>query len=283
MKRPWTLARAALAVAVVGGGVLLLAPRSGGHPPFFPQFRRQVADKLYSATSFAAHLDPRGQALVVPPPPVPKPASPPGVAAYRAAVAAHETNPGARAFHADTDLFCEMNAREVEDKARKEGITTGEVKELTYFGFAAMRVTQPEVVAQAIGRPLTAQETDQLGAILQEENASFTQALHTQVDQGASEAQRWQTINSYEQAFQDRLAQTFGITPAQYDQMLAPEPGSEARGRVVAALPAEVPPPPESPHAALPDPVMANAAGGPPAAVPPGASPGAPGQPAGGH
>ena len=246
-----------------------------------------MTDKLYSAAAFATRLDPRGQGLVLTQPAAPKPSEPPSVAAYRSAVAAHDDHPGAHAFHADTDLYCEMNKREVEEKARKEGITTAEVKELTYFGFAAMRATQPEVVAQALGRPLTPDETQKLGAILQEENASFTQALHQQVDEGASADQRWQTIRSYEQYFEDRFAQTFGITGGQFDQMLAPEPGSGSPGRVVAALPAEVPqPPPEPPREPPPGPNGApNApnAAGPPGTPAPTTNAASTAPPPGGH
>src|SRR5258708_7587673 len=124
-------------------------PRS--HAPFFPQFRRQVVDKLNASVVFATHRDPHGTALVLSPPPMKKPAELPSAAAYRSAIAAGKDRPGARAFHADTDLFCEYNRKVVEEQARKEGITVAEVKELTFFGFAATRATQPSKVEEVLG------------------------------------------------------------------------------------------------------------------------------------
>src|SRR5439155_11293500 len=117
-------------------------------PPFFSPFRRRVSDPLHTAVAFATRFDPRGGALMVAPPTLPKPDTLPSVEVYRSAIAEGKDHPGARSFRANTDLYCELNKTEVEDKARKEGVTTREIKELTFFGFAAMRATQPEKVSQ---------------------------------------------------------------------------------------------------------------------------------------
>lgn len=241
-----------LVIAGVGGLFAALRPHPH-HPPFFPQFRRHVAGKLHASVLFATRSDPRGRDLVVTPPPIPKADVLPSVAAYGSAVAAGIANPGAASLRADTDLFCTYNYKEVEDKARKEGITTGEVVELTFFGFSAMRVSQPEAVQRVLGRNLTPDEVKKLDDIVQQENESFTAALHQAVDRGATLQERLQLIQAYEQYFMDRFTQGFGMTPAQYDDMLAPDPVAPPGPKV--ALPAHVqPPPPEDPRGEPPPP-----------------------------
>ena len=249
--------RAATIVLVVAGAAgLFLALRPHTHPPFFPQFRRQVSDKLYAAAVSGTRSDPRGMALVVSPPTPPKPAVDPGIAAYQSAVAANAVHPGARAFRADTDVFCDLNKNEVEAKARKEGITVAEVRELTYFGFVAMRTTQAQTVENALGRKLSPDELKTLDQILSQENESFTNTLHQLVDEGASAEKRWQAIQGYEQYYIDRFAQSFGMSDAQFDQMLAPDPAAAPGPR--AALPSHVEPPPAEPPRPTPPPADPN-------------------------
>ena len=245
--------RAATIVLVVAGAAgLFLALRPHTHAPFFPQFRRQVSDKLYAAAVSGTRADPRGMALVVTPPTPPKPDVNPGVAAYQAAIAANAAHPGARAFRADTDVFCDLNKNEVEAKARKEGISVAEVRELTYFGFLAMRTTQAQTVEHALGRQLSPEELKTLDQILAQENESFTRTLRELVDEGASADKRWQAIQGYEQYYTDRFAQSFGMTDAQFDQMLAPDPAAAPGPRV--PMPPHQTPPPEPPRPPPPPP-----------------------------
>ncbi len=238
----------AMLLGALGFGTFhLLAPRR--HPPLFPQFRREVRDQMTSAVRFATKQEAEGWKRMAAETSKPKLAALPSTEAYRSAIAADLDHPGARSFRADTEVFCQHNQREVEEQARKEGITVDEVKELTFFGFAAMRATQPGKVAEVLGRPLSSEETAKLGRILDEENRAFQQVLHQEVDQGVSLEQRWETIRSFERTFVGRFEQSLGMTPAQFDQMLAPDPEPATR---VAVAPLQHAAPPSESHASEP-------------------------------
>jgi hypothetical protein len=210
-------------VVVVGVTFGILYQLSGRHPPLFPPFRRTVRDRITSDVRHAATRESEGWKLLAPAPPAPRPAVRPGVVAYTSAIAADQKHPGALSFRADTDFYCEHNQSAVADQARKEGITVDEVKELTYFGFAMMRMTQPHKIADVIGRQLSAEESEWLGDWLARENTRFQDEMHDAVDAGASVEQRWDLIHSAEQRTIAELKQTFGMSDDQIDALLAPD------------------------------------------------------------
>jgi hypothetical protein len=252
-------------VAVLGAALWTQLPRS--HGAFFPQFRRQLRDHLWARVSFGLRDDPSAAAAAAPPAPMARPAVLPGVAAYRSAIAAGKTRPGATAFHADTDLYCEHNRAAVEDQARKEGLTVGEVKELTFFGFAAMRVSQRSKIEETLGHPIDDAKAQKLEEIVQRQNALFTKTMRQQVDDGAGEEQRWATIQDFEQRFVEEFDGELGINADQLDRMLAPD-ANELAGAMAVALPKNAQPPPEAsstPANAPPRPLTV--------AAPPGAGP----------
>jgi len=246
----------ALVAGACAGGYLLL--HRGGHPPFFPRYRRQVDDKLFAAAAHGTHDVANGSDLLVAQQRRPMPKVLPSVAAYRSALATGDDHPGAAAFRADTDMYCEYNMEEVEAQARKEGLTVAEVKELTFFGFVGMRTTQPEKVAEAIGRPLTDEETRHLGEILDSENKAFAKKMHEEVDRGASEDDRWALIREAEQHYRQQFADAYGITEAQFDQMLAPDEDTSGGGPrqplTNVSTPGAPPPPPPPPSGGEPGP-----------------------------
>lgn len=254
------------AVVVVAGVAALVGARLRGHHhgALFPRYRRELVEPLHSAAAYATHADPRGRALIQAPPTMPKPAAPPSVAAYQSAIAHGDGHPGATSFRADIDSYCDFNRDAVEKQARKEGITVGEVRELTYFGFVAMRTTQPQTVEAALGRALSTDETHRLDDLLAGENQDFTTQMHTLVDRGASEEERWQLIRDFEDQYQQQYASMFGMTGAQFDQMLAPDPNSPV-GAPSVELPSDVsrPPGPETPPAASGTALHATKPGGP--------------------
>lgn len=217
MKRAGT-AGVLVVVAIVG----VAAMRGRSHGPFFPRYRRAVVEPLHAAVVNALHGDPRGMDLIAGPPQMPS-TTPPSLAAYDRARAAGDKRPGASSFRADSELFCDYNQSALDAQARKEGLTTKEVRELTYFGFVAMRTTQIGTVERALGRALTADERAQLPRLLDEENDAFTRTMRKLVDDGASESERWDAIRDFEDDYQNQFASRFGMTAEQFDQMLAPD------------------------------------------------------------
>jgi hypothetical protein len=239
---------AALAVLGCGAGVTYLATRgAGAHAPFFPQYRREVADGLYAAVAQATKLDPRGRELMIAPPTMPKPAQPPSVAAYQSALVAGADRPGALAFRADSDLYCEYNRAQVEDQARKEGLTVDQVKELTFFGFVALRTTQANKLEEAMGRPMTDAEHQRLDKLLADENAGFAKAMRAAVDRGASEDDRWAMIRAAEDHYRLQFAELFAIDADHFDQMLVPDPDESGGGSPIPPVGAAPPPEPAAP------------------------------------
>ena len=236
----------AVVVGVIAAVVIRAKLRGHHHGALFPRYRREVVQSLHGAAAYATHADPRGRALIQAPPTMPKPQAPPSVAAYQSAIAHGDGHPGATSFRADIDAYCDFNRAAVEEQARKEGLTIGEVRELTYFGFVALRTTQRETVEGALGRALTADESRKLGEILTDENQDFVAQMHGLVDRGASEDERWQLIRDFEDQYQQQYASMFGMTSAQFDHMLAPDPNAPA-GAPAVALPSEASPPPAPP------------------------------------
>ncbi len=231
----------AVAVAALGAAVASQLPRR--HGAFFPQFRRQLRGHLWAGVSFGLRDDP-GAAVAAAPPPMAKPAVLPAVAAYRSAIASGKQHPGALAFHADTDLFCEQNKQAVEQQARKEGLTVAEVKELTFFGFAALRASQRSKVEDVLGHPLSDEQAQKLEQIVQRENEQFTTTMRRQVDEGVGEDRRWETIRSFEQQLDDDYGSELQISADQFDHLLAPD-AAELAGAMAVALPPGVQEPPE--------------------------------------
>jgi hypothetical protein len=235
-------------VALVAGAVAVvgLARRAHHHGTLLPRFRRDVRERLHSAAAYATHADPRGRALIADPPAMPKPDAPPSVAVYRSAIEHGDDHPGAKSFRADVDLFVKYNHAAVAEQARKEGVTEAEVEELTYFGYVALRTTQASTVERAIGRQLTGDEQRKLDALLTDENQDFTARIHKLVDDGAPVDDRWRLIREFEQDYQQQFATLFGVTPQQFDDMLAPDPAAPV-GAPAVELPSDVPVPASPP------------------------------------
>jgi hypothetical protein len=254
------------AVVVVAIAAALIGAKLRGHHhgSLFPRFRRELVEPLHSAAAYATRADPRGRALMQDPPTMPKPAVAPSVGAYRSAIAHGDGHPGAASFRADIDAYCDFNRDAVEAQARTEGITVGEVRELTYFGFVAMRTTQRQTVEGALGRALSTDESRKLDELLAGENQDFTSQMRGLVDRGASEDERWQLIRDFEDQYQQQYAMLFGMSSTQFDLMLAPDPAAPA-GAPAVELPSDVPPPsaPQTPPAPSGGGLQASKPGGP--------------------
>jgi hypothetical protein len=185
------------------------------------------------------------------PPTRPAANAPPTAEGRKPGIGFGNEHPGASALRAEGDWYCEYNRKAIDEQARREGLTTEEVKELTVLGFAALKTTQPAEVQKVLGRELSPEELNRLGAILSEENESFKKTMRLKVKGGASLEERWRTIQEFESQYVQLLYQTFGITGAQFDQMLTTNADPRIGAHAV-PLPAHVPAPP--PEAARPAP-----------------------------
>lgn len=230
---------------------------------FFPQFRRQASSRFQKAIALATRDDPDARARIGSLPSLPRaPGPPPGLAAYRSALASGAANPGARAMRADSDLFVELNLEQARQQARKEGITVNEVRELTFFSLVAMRSTQPHVVERVLGRKLKPEELKQLAGLVDKTDADIKATIRAQVDQGESPEQRWAAIQTFEKDYQAQFAKLFGMNDQQFDQLLAPEspdapetaPGVPLPSEAAGTAPSEPDPSPAEKAASVPPP-----------------------------
>jgi hypothetical protein len=154
-----------------------------------------------------------------------QPASPPthevGAKAYAAAVAAGEKNPGEKALRADALTFFEFNGDLAEEKAAREGITTDELKELTFLGLVAMQLQRWDDVARVTKREITADERKRGDELIFGASKEFKVAIREQVARGASVEARWETIRKAQASFVERYRELLKISPEEYDQLLA--------------------------------------------------------------
>jgi hypothetical protein len=144
-----------------------------------------------------------------------------GAKTYADAVAAGEKNPGEKAFRADALAFFEHNGDLAEEKAAKEGITTDELKELTYMGLLAMHVRRWDEVARVTRRELTADERARGDELVFSASNELKAAIRAQVAKGEPAQARWETIKKIQASFVDRYKEIVKISPEDYDRLLA--------------------------------------------------------------
>lgn len=179
----------------------------------------------------------------------PMPELPPNVAAlsaaaYAEAVESGDDKPGTRAFRATVDAFMEYNRSFAEAQAKEEGLTMGEVHELTYFGFLAMQTQQWPEIEGLVGRELSQDERDLGADLMSTTNREFKDAMRKLVADEAPEEARWKLIRDTQERYLREYYAITGMTPALLDDLLA---GDLARvGAPIATPPPEdMPPGPE--------------------------------------
>jgi hypothetical protein len=144
-----------------------------------------------------------------------------GAKAYADAVAAGEKNPGEKAFRADALAFFEHNGDLGEEKAAKEGITIDELKELTVLGLVAMHIRRWDAVARLTGRELTPDERARGDELVFSASKELKAAIRAHVANGDSAEARWATIRKLEASFIEKYKALVGISPEDYDRLLA--------------------------------------------------------------
>ena len=186
------------------------------------------------------------------PPPEPKP--PPDikqlrVEAYEEAQARGDPRPAETAFRKAVDAFVEHNRQFADAQAQAEGLTVGEVKELTYFGFLAQQTQRWPEVEDILGNPLDEATRAAGEQLLHELNAEFKAAMRALVKSGGTEDERWALIRDVQDRYLEGYLATTGMTPEGLQDLLAGDlrrkyPLSETPGPEVLAEQAEPPKPP---------------------------------------
>ncbi|XXX78007.1 hypothetical protein WMF30_04440 [Sorangium sp. So ce134] len=144
-----------------------------------------------------------------------------GAAAYAKALAAGDERPGEEAFRADAEAFFEHNLEMAEEKAAREGLTLAELQELTTMGALAMHLQRWEAVEQVLGRELSAETRELAEKRIFSASDELKAAIRRQVAAGEPVAARWATIREVEARFLDEYRAITGLSPAQYDALLA--------------------------------------------------------------
>lgn len=173
---------------------------------------------------------------------LPTPEMPPDVATIAAAAyAGATTRPGEAAFRATVRAFIAYNARFAEVQAAKEGITIGEVEELTYLGFLVQATQRLDDVAELTGRTYSDAERAQIGALMGAHNDAFKASMRAAVARGAGETERWQLIRDTEAGYLDDFRAATGLDDDQLDGLLAGDlakPGAP----IATEIPAQIEP-----------------------------------------
>jgi hypothetical protein len=144
-----------------------------------------------------------------------------GAKVYADAVAAREKNPGEKAFRADALAFFEHNGDLAEEKAAKEGITTDELKELTFLGLVAMHLRRWDAVARVTQRELTADERARGDELVFSSSNALKAAIREHVARGDSAEARWATIRKLQASFIEQYQELVRISPEDYDRLLS--------------------------------------------------------------
>ncbi len=222
---PLALTAAVAAAIAVGGGVLWWYSRGGSEAtasagaPARPRAEEPAAAGPAAAPSLPPAAAERNRRISREPAALPSRDT--GAKVYASAVAAGERNPGEKAFRADALAFFDHNADLGEEKAAKEGITTDELKELTYMGLLAMHIRRWDEVAQLTGHELTADERARGDELVFSASNELKAAIREHVAKGHSEEARWSTIRKLQASFLERYKALVRISPEAYDRLLS--------------------------------------------------------------
>lgn len=153
--------------------------------------------------------------------------------------------PGMAAFRAVSDLYIDANIELARSQALAEGLTLDQVRELTSFGQLVLATQRTTDLEQILGRDLTAEQAEELGALMMSANADFKVSMRKLVAAGASEAQRWTLIRETQAAYLEGFHAATGMTEDQLDDLLAGNVGLP--GAPASTKPPDGPVPPAEP------------------------------------
>lgn len=255
--------------ATAGGRLLLLAGAVGvlgGLAVFWATESSETVDPPGASAAVADRAapgaaGPTGRPLRPPvqgrdePFSLPQPEPPPDMnqireRAYENAVAQKVRHPAEVAFRKATDAFVEHNRQLADAQAQAEGLTLGEVKELTHFGFLAQQSQRWPDVEDVLGHPLDEATRTAAEQMLNEMNVEFKAAMRSLVESGGTENERWQLIHDVQARYREAYFATTGMNEALLQDLLA---GDLARKYPMSQTPppevlAEQGPPPEEPE-----------------------------------
>jgi hypothetical protein len=229
---------ALLAAAAIVGVILhtTRGPASPSPPPPATTTAKAAAPPAVELTSEPAPVRPTR-----PPGPddrhtPPREPEPPEVGeAWKRALAARvqgSATPGELAFRAYTDLFVDHNLAFAEKQAIAEGLTVGEVRDLTHFGLLVLTTQRVPEVEELLGRELTAEQRGGLTELMHTTNDGFKREMRALVARGASEAERRQLMQRTDAAYRQAYFALTGMSPELLDDLLAGDllpPGAPGR------------------------------------------------------
>lgn len=156
-----------------------------------------------------------------------------------------EDRPGMAAFRAVSDRYVDANIELAKNQALAEGLTLDQVRELTSFGQLVLATQRTSDLEQILGRDLTAEQAEELGALMMSANVQFKDRMRKLVAAGASEAQRWTLIRETQAAYLEGFHAATGMSEDQLDDLLAGNVGLP--GAPASSKPPDGPVPPAEP------------------------------------
>jgi hypothetical protein len=150
---------------------------------------------------------------------------------------------GALALRQQADDFVEQQADAVEAHLAREGLSLDETRELTYFAILAVESQDWARVEALTGRPLAADTRRQTWEAMMARSQEMRRELQEQVQAGADEDTRWQTIARIEDGYLADYYALTGMNPALLDQLLAASVRDQRAAGTIASLAPDAEPP----------------------------------------
>lgn len=230
-----------VAALVIGAALWLRPTRRAPRPhtegsPFAAGSAEPAAPSSSESLSSGRPRLPPGPGPKSRPSPPPEPVLPRLDEAERAKLAERvrrDPHPGMAAFRALSDRYVDENAAMAAEQAKKEGLTLGEVRELTHFGLLAMATQRVEDVEDIVGHPIRDEARGELSKLLAASDQQFESAMRELVKRGAGEDERWKLIRGMEERYLRELYRITGLDEETLDDLLAGNvglPGAPAAG-----------------------------------------------------
>ncbi len=148
--------------------------------------------------------------------------------AYAKAFANGQT-PGVAAFRVTTDAYFDYNLEDAKAKAAQEGLTLDEIRELTYLGHMVLRSQQWGDVQEILGIELSSEQKQLAQDLMDGSNEEFKLRMRELVAHGASEAERWELIQTTEESYLREYFEITGVNAQTLDRLLGGDFGGRTR------------------------------------------------------
>ena len=224
------------------GAALLFVFRSGprapapGHAADGPARAESESEEPTPGRPLQAPVQGRDEPFSLPDPSAPPDMNVIRAQAYRNAQAEGTPQPGEAAFRTMISAFMRHNRAFAEEQAEQEGLTLGEVEELTFLGMLAQQSQRWPEVEEILGAPIDARTREQTEQFLDELNDGFKTEMRELVRAGASEAERGRLIRRTQERYREVYFELTGMTPERLDDLLA---GDLSRAYPPSELPPE--------------------------------------------